>query len=106
MNTPDTPDPVLDADAEEPAPRTRTDLPVTDLGHVRAMANALDCELEEDFCQLAGIRRSTAEAYRKRHTGPDYVILGNRILYPRDGLRKFLQELRRSRRQVAARGLL
>jgi hypothetical protein len=106
MDTPHTQDPVLDADADAPAPRTGAELPIRDLARVRALADSLDCILEPDLCELANVRASTAEAWRKRHTGPDYVIVGNRILYPRDGLKKFLQSLRRARSAVDPRGLL
>lgn len=111
MNTPhlpDTPDPVLDAGADLPAPRTRAELPSLPeiVARVRALAASLDCAVEQDVCDLAGVKPSTLEAWRKRHEGPDYIIVGNRVLYPLDGLKAFVQGRRRTRRQVAARGLL
>ena len=108
MDTPHTPDPVLDADAELPAPRTGAEIPTLPdvVARVRTLADALGHVTESDFCELAGIRASTAEAWRKRHTGPAYVILGNRIMYPIDGLRVFLEGLRRGGRVPDARKLL
>lgn len=108
MDTPDTPDPVLDAEADSPAPRTAAELTLGDVvARVRALADSLDCVIEQDLCELAAVKASTLEAWRKRHEGPDYIVVGNRILYPRDGLKMFLMGRRRSRRQALhARGLL
>ena len=99
-----------DDDDAEPAPRTAEELPVRDLPALpalRALADSLDCVLQEDLCALAGIKASTERAWAKRGEGPDYVMFGNRRLYPRESFRKFLQLRKRERsRQVAPRTTL
>ncbi len=71
-----------------------------DVAHLRTMADSLDCFIEEDFRALAGAKASTVEAWRKRGTGPAYVRLGNRYLYPRPGVVKHLESLTRERVQL------
>lgn len=90
-------------DDEAPAPRRGVDLP--DNPRVVALADALDCLTEADFRALAKIKPSTAEAWRKRGHGPAYILLGNRVLYPKEALRKYLKELQRERR-IDPRSLL
>ena len=58
---------------------------------VAELARSLDCLTEADLCRLADAKPSTVEARRKRHIGPDYVLIGN-TFYPRDGLKQFLHE--------------
>lgn len=93
MNTATAPEP-LDVD-ETPAPRTRAEIPADD--RVRAIADALDCVLDEDVQILANVTRWTTEKWRKSGTGPPYTFLGNRPLYPRSALRAFLEEQARAR---------
>ena len=64
------------------------------IGH---LARSLDFFTEEDFASLAGIKASTAEAWRKRGKGPRFVRLGNRVLYPRDAVLEHLRSLERTR---------
>jgi len=66
-----------------------------DLAKLRQMAEALDCFIEEDFRALAGATAGTIESWRKRGTGPSYVLLGNRYLYPRPAVAKHLESLTR-----------
>jgi hypothetical protein len=74
---------------------------------VAELARSLDCFTETDLCRLAKATPSTVEAWRKRHSGPDYVLIGNTFLYPRDGLKQFLQErVRRMRGTVNAKAVL
>lgn len=63
----------------------------------RDLADRLDCILEEDFQLLAEITPSTAEAWRKRRHGPEYIRIGNRVLYPRKSVAKHLESLMRER---------
>jgi hypothetical protein len=50
---------------------------------------------------------ATVEAWRKRHTGPDYVLIGNTFLYPRDTLKEFLQSrVRKMRGTINAKAVL
>jgi hypothetical protein len=66
--------------------------------HLRALAESLDCVLEEDLCALYKIKHSTAEAWGKRAIGPAYVIAGNARLYPRDAIKADLKARQRERR--------
>jgi hypothetical protein len=64
---------------------------------LRQMAERLDCIIEEDFQLLAGVTPMTAEAWRKRHKGPEHIRIGNRVLYPRKAVAKHLESLTRER---------
>ena len=68
-----------------------------DLAQLRQMAEVLDCFIEEDFRALADATAGTVEAWRKRGTGPSYIRLGNRYLYPRPAVAKHLESLTRVR---------
>lgn len=76
------------------------------LSRVRELAESLDCIVEDDLELLAGIKPSTSEAWRKRGTGPAYVLLGNTYLYPRPALRDFIAGQVREPRGVPAKGVL
>ncbi|MDO8262193.1 MAG: hypothetical protein Q7T21_03100 [Gallionella sp.] len=65
------------------------------LGRLRVLADNLDCLTEEDFQLLAEITPGTAEAWRKRRKGPEYIRIGNRVLYPRKAVAKHLESLTR-----------
>lgn len=73
---------------------------------VRQMADRLDCLIEEDFQLLAKATPLTVEAWRKRGTGPAYIRLGNRYLYPRKAVSKYLDSITKERTPVAAKGML
>ena len=49
---------------------------------------------------------STAEAWRKRGTGPAYLMMGNRPLYPRKSVAKFLESRVREPRQIDVKAVL
>jgi hypothetical protein len=70
---------------------------MTDLNRTRLqeLAESLDCLTEADLLLLAGITPSTAEAWRKRRIGPDYILLGNNYLYPRKNVAVHLEKLTR-----------
>jgi hypothetical protein len=70
---------------------TSTDTNGHDLIRVRAMADSMGCLLDEDLQELAQVKASTTEAWRKRGHGPDYAMLGNRILYTKDSVMQFLK---------------
>lgn len=76
------------------------------LSRIRELAESLDCIVEDDLELLAGIKPSTSEAWRKRGTGPAYVLLGNTYLYPRPALRDFIAGQVREPRGVPAKGAL
>lgn len=67
---------------------------------MRQMAERLDCLIEEDFQLLAGATANTVEAWRKRGKGPAYIRLGNRYLYPRKAVAKYLDLITRERAEM------
>lgn len=76
-----------------------------DLDRVRDMATGMDCLIEEDFVLFARITPLTAEAWRKRHQGPAYILFGTRYLYPRKAVAQHLESQTRERNSVV-KGLL
>lgn len=68
---------------------------------LRALADQVDCLTEDDFLILAGITPGTADAWRKRHKGPEWIRIGNRVLYPINGVLLHLDSLRRQPRVMA-----
>lgn len=77
-----------------------------EIGRVRAMAERLDCFVEEDFQLLANATPNTVEAWRKRGQGPAYILLGRRYLYPRKAVAEYLETLVRTRQPIPEGGLL
>jgi len=73
-----------------------------EIDRVRGMAESLDCFLEEDFQQLAGATANTVEAWRKRGTGPAYIRLGTRYLYPRKAVAEHLKSITREHTRMGA----
>lgn len=71
-----------------------------------ALAQSLDCITDDDLQELAGVKASTTEAWRKRGIGPAYILFGNQYLYPRAAVADHLQTLVRERSKVDAKGLL
>lgn len=76
------------------------------LDRLRALADKLDCLTETDIMLLGKLSQSTVEAWRKRGTGPAYILLGNRYLYPRKAVAKYLEGITRERNSVAAKEAL
>lgn len=70
------------------------------------LAQSLDCITDQDLQQLAGVKPSTTEAWRKRGIGPDYILFGKQYLYPRPAVAKYLHSLIRERATVPAKGML
>lgn len=70
------------------------------LARLRTLADRLDCIIEEDFQLLASATASTVQAWRKRRQGPDYILIGNRVLYPRKAVAKHLESLTRERQSL------
>ena len=92
MDTDNTPEDQL------PAPRRGAEIPTQDIARLRELAALLDCFLDEDVQVLGRVKPSTTEAWRE---GPPYVLLGNRPLYPRTGVRSYIAErLKERRREV------
>lgn len=73
---------------------------------LQALADKLDCLTEADFTLLANASPSTVEAWRKRGTGPSYILLGNRYLYPRKAVSEYLQGITRERTRSGKAALL
>ena len=87
---------------QQPAPRSPVELPPAhDVPRLRELAALLDCFTDEDVQVLGKVKPSTTEAWRKRGEGPPYVLLGNRPLYPRAGVRSYLAEKLKERRREA-----
>jgi hypothetical protein len=70
------------------------------MDRLRILADRLDCLIEEDFQLLAEITPGTAEAWRKRRKGPDYIRIGNRVLYPRKAVAQHLDSLTHERPSI------
>ncbi len=75
------------------------------LDRLRTLADKLDCLTETDLMLLAKATASTVEAWRKRGTGPAYLLLGNRYLYPRKMVAKHLESITKER-TITARGAM
>ena len=80
--------------------------PTLEQERVRALAHSLDCLPEDDVGLLAKVTQSTLENWRKRGTGPAYVLIGNRYLYPRAAVAAFIQSNVRERRVALAKEML
>lgn len=76
------------------------------LDRLRTLADKLDCLTETDLMLLGKLSQSTVEAWRKRGQGPAYILLGNRYLYPRKAVQKYLDSITRERNNVAAKEAL
>ena len=97
----------MDTEVDDaPAVRRGSELPIKDLPRVRELAASIGCVLVPDMCALAGVKESTAEAWAKRGEGPPHTMLGNRRLYPIEGLRKFIAQRTRDRAPASPRSLL
>jgi len=77
-----------------------------EIERVRHMAERLDCIIEEDFQLLASSTANTVAAWRKRGQGPAYIRLGNRYLYPRTAVAKYLEQITRERNATPGKALL
>ena len=77
-----------------------------EIERVRQMAERLDCFVEEDFQLLALATGNTVEAWRKRGQGPAYIRLGNRYLYPRKAVSKYLDSITKERTPLGKEVLL
>ena len=76
------------------------------LDRLRNIADKLDCLTETDIMLLGMLTQSTVEAWRKRGQGPAYILLGNRYLYPRKAVAKYLDSITRERTSVSAKEAL
>ncbi len=79
--------------------------PTDDIERVRALAESLDCILEDDLNLLTDTQPGTSLAWRKRGKGPAYVMAGNRVLYPRAAVAAYLADKTRERTRSVADAL-
>ena len=70
------------------------------------LAATLDCMTSEEWRALAGITAKTEEAWRKRHQGPAYILLGTQFYYPRTAVAEFLKTKVREPHATPAKALL
>jgi hypothetical protein len=73
---------------------------------LRQLAASMDCITDEEFQLLSDTTPGTTEAWRKRGKGPSYLRIGNRVLYPRKAVAKYLETLVRERVATSAKDLL
>lgn len=68
------------------------------LDRLRALADRFDFITEEDFMLLSKATAKTVETWRKRGTGPSYILIGNRYLYPCSAVEAYMASLTRERK--------
>lgn len=73
---------------------------------LREIAQGCDYFLESDICLLYNITEKTAEAWRKRGTGPAYVLAGRTYLYPRSAVLADLKSRTRERTRSSAGAMI
>lgn len=74
--------------------------------NISELALRLNCFDEEAFATLAGVKRSTLGAWRKRGQGPEYILLGCNYLYPIPSIQSHLARLIRIRTNVDPKSIL
>ena len=77
-----------------------------DVARLRQLADELDCYTQDDLQLLGDIGEVTEESWRKRGKGPPAIRCGNRFLYPRPGVRVWLQSLIKERRPAPVKDAL
>lgn len=74
---------------------------------LKELADRLDCLTEDDLNILTLTKPATTQSWRKRGTGPSYILAGNRVLYPRAEVELFLRaKVRETRRGQLGEGTL
>lgn len=59
---------------------------------VADLTSELDAFTEEEMALLRGVKLKSLADERSRGQGPPFTKLGKRILYPKQGVRKFLAQ--------------
>ena len=72
------------------------------IDRLRKLADSLNCITEADLQLLAEITPSTSEAWRKRGQGPEYIRIGNRVLYPHKAVADYMESRKRTRPQLGS----
>ena len=80
--------------------------PIETASRLRTLVDSLDCLTEHDLALLTDATESTVEAWRKRGKGPDYILVGNRFLYPRPAVAAYLSANIRQRNSSLGKDLL
>ncbi len=70
------------------------------------LAQLVDCLDEDAFAKLAGVKKSTLEAWRKRGQGPEYALLGCNYLYPIAAVRNHVAGLVKPRSTIDSKKVL
>lgn len=73
---------------------------------LESIADSLGLLTEADFILLSDASAATVEAWRKRGTGPSYILLGNRYLYPKKAVSEYLESITRERRSGTSKAAL
>ena len=73
------------------------------VARAQQLAQQLDFFTEDDLLALTGVTAATAENWRKRHSGPAYVVAGTRFLYPKAAVSDWLLSRVRERGTVRAK---
>lgn len=76
------------------------------LERLRELADSFDCLTEADVMLVGDVSAATVEAWRKRGTGPAYILFGNTFLYPRKPFASFLQTKLRERNAAPGKAFL
>jgi hypothetical protein len=74
--------------------------------NIRELALSLDLVPENDAQELSGSTDATWVTWRKRGTGPEYVLFGNNYFYPRQALAEFLRGKVRRRGHFTTKDVL
>lgn len=80
--------------------------PSSDLARLRALAQSINCILEEDLNLLTKTAPGTTESWRKRGRGPAYALVGNQVLYPIPAVADFVKANMRERVSAPAAGAM
>lgn len=76
------------------------------LSRVRVMAESLGFVLDEDLQELAQVKATTTDAWRRRGKGPEYVLIGCRYMYPKEAVSRFLNSRVRQQSRIVGGGML
>jgi len=77
-----------------------------DMARLRALADSLDCLLDEDLQLLTRTTAATTKGWAGSGNGPAYSLVGNRRLYPRQLVSEWMLARVRERRPVDTKGTL
>lgn len=73
---------------------------------VAHLAQLVDCLDEDAFAKLAGVKKSTLEAWHRRGQGPEYALLGCNYLYPIAAVRNYVAGLVKPRSNIDPKKVL